>query len=421
MSPAAPAAEPAPAALRQRLTVRTRRVPGVPVVALRLAFTGGARAETSPGLGLLTGRMLAEGTARRGWRQLAEDVEARGMNLATSGTYEATAVALDALASDWELALAWAAEIALEPAFPADRLEWLARQIAAEIESLGDQPEVRTAWSFLEQLYRPHPRGRRLQGDAASLAAATPEDCRRLHGASLGRGIYLSVSGEIDEEAVTRRAEELFADLAARPAVAPVAPPAPEGGPPRVEVTVRGSDQAHLYLGHLTVPRRDPDFTALELAAVVLGAGSGLTGRIPQRIREREGLAYTAYAQVVAGAGLDPGRLVAYVGTSPATVSQAERGVREEIARFVTEGVTEAELAEARSYLLGREPFRRETARQWAELMIESAFYGLPLDDHTWREAQLQAPDRAAVEAAVRRHLDPERLKVTVGSPPAAS
>jgi hypothetical protein len=45
--------------------------------------------------------------------------------------------------------------------------------------------------------------------------------------------------------------------------------------------------QAHLYAGHLTVRRADEDFDALALAAVVLGAGSGLTGRIPERIRER--------------------------------------------------------------------------------------------------------------------------------------
>jgi len=117
-------------------------------------------------------------------------------------------------------------------------------------------------------------------------------------------------------------------------------------------------------MGHLTVPRGHADYEALELVAVVLGSGAGLTGRIPARIREREGLAYTAYAQTIAGSGFDSGRLVAYVGTSPDTVAQAERGVVEEIARLVDGGVTEDELEEARAYLLGRDPFQRETARQ---------------------------------------------------------
>jgi zinc protease len=151
--------------------------------------------------------------------------------------------------------------------------------------------------------------------------------------------------------------------------------------------------------------------------AVILGSGAGLTGRIPARIREREGLAYTAYAQTVAGSGLDSGRLLAYVGTSPATVEKAEKGVIEEIARVVEDGVEESEVAEARAYLLGREPFRRETARQWAEILIEAEEYGLPVDDFEHRKAELEAVDRAAVEAAARRHLHPEQLRVTVGMP----
>ena len=166
-------------------------------------------------------------------------------------------------------------------------------------------------------------------------------------------------------------------------------------------------DQAHLYVGHLSVPRRHPDYAALEVLAVILGSGAGLTGRIPARIREREGLAYTAYAQTVAGSGLDCGRLVAYVGTSPATVEKAERGVIEEITRLAEDGIETAELEESRAYLLGREPFRRETARQWADLLIEAEEYGIPVDDFEHRKAELVALDRATVEAAARRHIRP--------------
>jgi zinc protease len=182
-------------------------------------------------------------------------------------------------------------------------------------------------------------------------------------------------------------------------------------------VETEAEDQAHLYVGHLTVPRRHPDYAALEVLAVILGSGAGLTGRIPNRIRESEGLAYSAHAQAVSGAGLDPGRLVAYVGTSPATVERALQGVTEEVARLVADGIEDAELEEARAYLLGREPFRRETARQWADILTEAEHYGLPLDDPDQRQAELSGLDKAAVEAAARRHIRPAELRVTVGLP----
>jgi zinc protease len=292
----------------------------------------------------------------------------------------------------------------------------MAKQAAAELESLADQPDVKTAWGFLEQLYSPHPRSRPLHGSIESLLSLTPADCARFHAAALAGGVIVSVAGVLDEEAVRRRLEGLFADLPAAGAALPE-PAAPQGLPGRGAVETDAEDQAHLYIGHLTVPRCHPDYAALEAAAVILGSGAGLTGRIPMRIREQEGLAYSAYAQTVAGSGVDPGRLLAYVGTSPATVEKAEASVKDEIVRFVEHGIEDAELEEARAYLLGREPFRRETARQWADLLTEAAHFGLPLDDPEQRRHELEALDRKTVEEAIRRHIRPADLRVTVGLP----
>jgi zinc protease len=396
--------------------VRVRRVEGAPVVAIRLWLQAGARHEPIPGQALLTGRMLTEGTYRRDWRRIAEEAEGKGMILQSSGSFESIGLSIDALAQDWELALDWAAEVLLESSFPEDRCAWLARQAAAELESLADQPEVKAAWGFLEQLYAPHPRSRPLHGTRESLLGLTPADCADFHRRARAHGILAAVTGIVDEDAVRDRLLQLLGGPPVDVEPFPE-PPAPEGLAPRNIVATDAEDQAHLYLGHLTVPRRHPDYAALEVLAVILGSGAGLTGRIPARIREKEGLAYTAYAQTVAGSGLDVGRLVAYVGTSPATVEQAERGVAEEISRLVTDGIEEAEVEEARAYLLGREPFRRETARQWADLLIEAEEYGLPVDDFEHRKAELEAVDRAAVEAAARRHVHPEELRVTVGMP----
>jgi zinc protease len=400
----------------ERLQVRVRRVEGAPVVAVRLWVAAGGRREPIPGQALITGRMLTEGTAGRDWRRIADEAEAKGMILSSTGTFESHGITIDALARDWEQALDWTAEMLFEPSFPEDRCAWMAKQAAAELESLADQPDVKTAWVFLHQLYSPHPRSRPLHGSVEGLLGLTPADCARFHTAALAGGVFVAVAGVIDEDAVHRRLESLFATLPAAAEMLP-APPEPVGLPGRGLVETDAEDQAHLYVGHLTVDRRHPDHTALEVAAVILGSGAGLTGRIPMRIREQEGLAYSAHAQTVSGAGLDRGRLLAYVGTSPSTVDKAEAGVKDEIARLVEKGIEDAELEESRAYLLGREPFRRETARQWADLLIEAAEYDLPLDDPDQRRHELEALDRAAVEAAIRRHIRPEDLRVTVGLP----
>jgi zinc protease len=244
-----------------------------------------------------------------------------------------------------------------------------------------------------------------------------PADAAAFHEMALERGGWLVVAGRIEADEVAAFASDRFAALAA-PSPARFSPPAaPAPAAQRHELTTRARDQAHLFVGRLTVDRLDPDYEALELAGVALGAGAGLSGRIPNRLRDREGLAYSASADLVAGAGLDAGRFFAYLGTAPENLIRAELAIREELDRLLASGPTDDEIAAARSYLLGREPFRRETARQWADLAAHGRVLGLPLEDERWRRERLLAPDRAAIEAALRRHVAASDLAVTVGLP----
>ena len=309
-------------------------------------------------------------------------------------------------------------ELVFEPAFPLDRCAWQRRQGGAELESLRDEPDSKAAWAFAKHLYAPHAAGRPLPGSVSSLARIDPAACRRFHLDALARGGVLTIAGDVDEDEVARvgrrslrsaprRRNDVARDRHRRP------------GSPRDGGASRPTprDQAHLFVGHLTVPRVDPDVPALEVASVLLGSGAGLTGRIPSRIREREGLAYSAFASAVVGASLDPGRLLIHVGTSMETVARAEAAVREEIVRVLDAGLEPAEFEDARTYLLRREPFRRETPQQWADLLAQSTLYGQPYDDPEWVKNGYRSLDRAAVEAAMRRHLHPDRLKVTIGVP----
>ncbi len=405
-----------PTATGPRPRVRCRRVEGPPVAAVRVCLPGGSRAETVPGTALICGRALVEGSRRRGWRQVFQEAEDRGVDLDGLAGFEATGLAIDCLASELDTALAWTAELVLEPAFAEDRIAWLARQAAAELAALADQPATLTAWAFLEQLYAPNPRGRPLQGSASSLERIGSRECRRFHRQALDRGPIVTVSGDLDEEAVRRRVEGLFG-AAVEGGEAP-APPPPQGtAEMRRSVPVGKVDQAHFLAGHLTVDRGHPDLAALELLSVILGAGAGLNGRIPERVRELDGLAYVAGAEAVAGAGLEPGRLEIYLSTSPRRLVRAEAAVREELTRLLEEGPEEAEVRSARDYLLGSEPFRFETARQWSDLLAQAELFGLPLDDVRWRRARWQRLGRSEVASAARRHLRVEDLRLTLGLP----
>lgn len=400
--------------------MRVRRVPGAPVVSVRLWLWGGIRHEELPGLGLITGRMLTEGSRRRDFRRIARDAEDRGMLVQSYASADALGLSIDALSSDWPLALDWLAELILEPAFPEERVRWLCRQSAAELESLLDQPDFRASAAFLDQLYHPHPYGRPAQGDVETLARIGAEDCHRYHRRTLSWGGCAVVAGDVDEDAVRNRLEELFVGWPAPDELPSVPPPEGRQGARR-EVALPPGEQAQLCAGHLTLDRGEPDLPALDVLSIALGAGGGLSGRLPARIRDNEGLAYHVDVSLTAGAGRDPGRFSVQLGTAPATVAAAERAIREELDRLLADGLEPEEVADAKSYVLGRDPFRRETARQWADLIAEALLYELPVDDPEWIRQVVEALDADSMLAAARRWLDPKALRVTVGLPAAHS
>ena len=395
--------------------LRAERVEGLPLVSARAYLRGGARLEPNPGWSYVTARLLSEGTERRDYRELSEAAEERGAWFQTSGSGETATVAVDAQSADAKWALDHLLELLLEPTFPEDRLDWLRRQVVAELESQLDQPDVRTGYAFIDQLFSPHPYGRPIQGDAESLAALDPDACRSLHQRSLGWGGCISVAGHIDPKQVV---EALADRLQALPKVMESMPESPSivGDPNRREVDLPAGDQAHYFLGTTTVGRTHPDLAALELLGVVLGSG-GLSGRLPLLLREKEGLAYHVEVAAAAGAGLDPGRFVVYLGTSKQLVAKAEALIYDQLTHLQKNGIADEELEEARGYLLGRAPFRFETLRQRAELMAEAALYGTQADDPDWWPSQLRAVTANDLERVAKTWLEPEHMRVTVGLP----
>lgn len=403
----------------ERLIVRVRRVEGAPVVAVRVWIRGGGRLEPTPGLALAAGRLLAEGTRRRDWRRIAVETEALGLSLGTAAGAEAQSVAVDGLSADWRRALEWAAELTLEPVFPHERCRWIAEQTAAELATLADHPDVLADWAFRRQLYAPHPLAWPARGTPESLESLDSAACAAFHRAALSRGVIVTVAGDIDPDEASLTARGLFSAVESLPRPDEEAAPGPiEGLEPRQVVELAEAGQAHLLLGALTVRRADPDLAALEILAVALGAGSGLVGRVPQRVREIEGLAYDCRAATTLGAGLEPGRCEVYLATAPERATRAEAVVREELDRLTGEPFPRDELEEARSYLLGAEPFRRETARQWAGLLAQAALYELPLDESSWVRERIESVGVADVERVARRYLAPDRLRVTLARRP---
>jgi zinc protease len=174
------------------------------------------------------------------------------------------------------------------------------------------------------------------------------------------------------------------------------------------------ASQAHIFVGLPTMARSDPDFFALTVGNYVLGGG-GFVSRLTREVREKRGLAYSAYSYFNPMA--QPGPYMAGLQTRKDQADDALKVVRDTIESYVRTGPTDEELRAAKDNLIGGFALRIDNNRKILDHIANIGFYGLPLDYlDTW-------PDKAAkisvadIRAAFQRKLVMDRMiTVVVGA-----
>ncbi|HMM40462.1 MAG TPA: insulinase family protein, partial [Thermomicrobiales bacterium] len=136
---------------------------------------------------------------------------------------------------------------------------------------------------------------------------------------------------------------------------------------------------------------------------------------VGESVRERQGMAYYAYAAYEAGrlAGVWSAR----AGVNPANVERAIEAILVELRGFLEGGPTEREMTDAVSYLTGSLPIGLETAGNVASVLADIGFHELGLDYLQRYRAIVRAQAPEELIAAMRRHVDPDALRVVVVAP----
>lgn len=381
-----------------------------PVLAVRAFTDAGMLRERMPGVAAFAGECLDEGAGGHSGADISQFLESRGASLQAG----AVGASLRCLVHDAPDALGVLADVLLRPDFHAEIVERKRGELTADVLAEDDDPAFVGRERVRTLIYGPHPWARRDKGGAAEIRSMRREDLVAHHAAwFVPRNSIVAAVGDLPVEEMERLLAERFGAWADHPTPTSSILPAPPPGAPREVRIEQDRDQLHVYLGHLGIRRSDPDYHALLVADLVLGSGPGFTDRLSRRLRDEMGLAYTVWARIARGADIEPGAFLAYIGTSPKERDAAVGAMREEIARFVADGVTEREVDDAKSYLLGSYVFGFETADVTAEHIVQLERLGLGFQYPAEFARIVAALTPAAVHAAVRRHMFPDKL-VTV-------
>jgi zinc protease len=365
--------------------------------------------------------MLERGTARHSRLDLARMIEDRGIDLDVSGDgFNPLEVfcAARCLSHHLPLVLDLLAEMLQRPSFPPEELEKLRTLRLGELAQAQEDTFHRAFEAFTRLTYPPgHPHHRRLLAERRSgLERATRDDLAAVHRRLYGpASLVLALVGDFEPRQVMKRLEGLLrqgdAGCAEIPAVARRAPE--DVAPGEARETIPDKPNLDVLLGHPGGLRRgDDDFFAAALGNAVLGQ-STLSSRLGMRLRDREGLTYGVISRFFGAALLD-GPWAATFSVAPNKLAQAVAAAREEIARFVTDGPSEQELADERAAMAGSYRVGLATPGGQARELARLTRHALPVEEIDRIPERILATGRAEVAAAVRRHIVPERLCLAV-------
>lgn len=390
----------------------------LPMVDVRVSFdAGSARDGAAHGLASLTAALLDQGTGEKDAQGVAEAFERVGARFAAGVTQDAATLSLRSLSDPARLEPALATMIAVmaqprlaESDFTRERERALLGLKAAE-----QQPGEVARRAFYKALYGEHPYAFLPEGEPASLQALTLEDVRTFHRRHyVTVGMVIALVGDLSRQQAEQLAERLASVL---PAGEPLpALPAPQ--PPSEGKSLRmpfPSTQVTILAGQLGMARVDADYFPLLVGNHILG-GSGFSSRLMEEIREKRGLAYSVYSYLLPMAV--PGPLQMGLQTRLDQAEQAERLLRENLARFVAQGPTAAELKHAKQNIIGGFPLRLDSNREIADWLSIMARYRLPLDFLDQYPRKVEAVRLEDIRAAWQRRMDPDKLiMVIVGGP----
>src|SRR5204863_9995369 len=222
--------------------------------------------------------------------------------------------------------------------------------------------------------------------------------------------MMLAVVGEATSGAAVAAAERVFGKWP-RGDVPPTKLVEPPPATRRVVVIDKpDAVQTEIRVGHLGIPRKHPDYMAVDLAFKILG-GEG-ANRLHRVLRSERGLTYGASADMQTLK--QSGHFVAETDTRTETTGEALRLVVEEYSRLQRERVNSRELQDAQAYLPGNFPLTIETPDAIATQVLNTVFYELPLEEiGTFRE-RVQAVTADDVQRVARNYLHPDRLSVVL-------
>jgi predicted Zn-dependent peptidase len=397
--------------LPNRVRIITETMPHVRSVSVGIWIGIGSRRETAEqnGISHFIEHMLFKGTTSRSAEDIARSVDSIGGNLDAFTAKELVCFNTKVLDEHLSQAFDVLADLVLHPLFREDDIEKEKGVILEEIKMEADSPDYLVHEIFSSNFWKDHPLGKPILG--------TRETVKRFDSNRI-RGFYSEVyaPSNLIVTAAGNLTHERLVDLVRRhfEALPDGASELPDPAPStHARIALRNKkalEQVHLCLGVPSYPLPHEERFACYVLNTVLGGG--MSSRLFQNIRERQGLAYAVFSEL--NPYRDTGCLSIYAGTSVESARKVVESITREFRNLKESPVNDEELRRAKDHLKGSLMLSLEsTASRMSNLARQEMYFSkfFTLDELIESIEKVEAAD---VQRIAQTFFDPKQIALTV-------
>jgi predicted Zn-dependent peptidase len=322
-------------------------IPHVRSAAVGVFVKVGSRheSETNNGISHFIEHMLFKGTRTRSAREIAEVFEEMGGQLNAYTAKEYTCFYARVLDENLFQAMDILFDMLFDSVFDDKDLATERGVIIEEINMYEDSPDEQVHDVFSQTILAGHSLGRPILGQLQTVTGLAPATIRQFYRAKYHpSNMVIALAGNL-------KAEEVFARLEGYSGFEAAETMREEDIVPRVNQGInlvsKETEQVQICIGVPSISYHDEQRYTQNIMNSILGGG--ISSRLFQTIREEKGLAYSIYSYPATFK--DVGTYAIYVGTSPNKIGEFFTILKEQLTRFVEEGVTEEEVKRAQNQI----------------------------------------------------------------------
>jgi predicted Zn-dependent peptidase len=399
------------ATLPNGIRVITERMPHVRSVSVGIWIGTGSReeAEHETGISHFVEHMVFKGTKNRSAEQIARSVDSIGGGLDAFTSKELVSYNVKVLDEHLPEAFDVIADLVRNPLFEKADIEKEKGVILEELKMEVDNPEYLIHEIFASNFWKGHPLGRPILGTKQTIRTFDRDTVERYHNQFyVPSNILVTAAGSLNHERLVDLVNDRFAGLKARKTTKVMQPPQPHA--PLVFRNKNSLEQVHVYVGVPSIEiAHEARFACFILNAIL---GGGMSSRLFQNIRERQGLAYTVYSELTMYR--DAGCLLVYAGTSQRNAGRVVESIVKELRKLADERCLEDEMRRSKDHLKGSYVLGLEsTSSRMANLARQELYFNrfFSLDEMLNRVESVTADE---VQALAQQFFDPKRMAVAM-------